>query len=520
MKAGQKNQFILDQYHVEKIIDLSSCTVLPGLIDCHCKALHLPTPSMTQPMEISTSFKTLKALKYLQDMLYSGWTTVRLVGQDEFLHVDLKKAISGGLFEGPDIVVASHPICSTGGGTDSMVRHDKGHIGTADGIEEVVKTVRREVKFGSQWVYMEVNGTFLTSSNPKIIYYSSDEIEALVEQANHLKCPVMALAHSPSAIRMSVSAGVRSIEHGSFIDDEASAMLIDHDVYLVPMLQSTTNMETSDNDVCYMSQQMREKRDQCIYKSIQAGVKVCVGTGYYSKYGCNEHVLELAELVRLGMSNMEALSAATKVSSEMLGLDSEIGTIEAGKRADIIAVRGDLTTDITYLHNVVFVMTFGVVRKFNEKVTPQNDSPKGIYHIVSQQIDRNTDALPEKSHLNDSFSASITSSVFEVTNTGPSELFTKRLTNSDKQKRLMIYPWICPRCSEENFGWIDSCISCDTQRPGVRGSRPSDEYESILRSNKKSKKRRESYQEKVVLGTPNVLTRITERRNRRPDKPY
>jgi len=358
------------------VIDLGAYTVLPGLIDAHAHPLISAEDYQVAHMRKSSAYKALSGLKYVQDLLQAGWTTLRVAGDADvgYAHLEIRNAINEGLFVGPHIYGAGHYISVTGGGGDvNFFSYEQSVIPDgliADGPEEMRKAVRTEIKYGSDWIKILVTGAFMTvGDNPQNVHFSPEELKVAVEEAGRRDVPVMAHAHATEGIKQAILAGVRSIEHGSFLDDEAIDMLIKHGTYLVPTLTVGLYFEEQIPDSKALSKavELNRKTKEATYeqlrKAIRKGVKVCVGTDYVG-FPVEFSAREFSELVKLGMTPMQAIQAGTQVNAELLRKENEIGTVEVGKQADLIAVGGDPLKDISELARVKFVMMGGkVVRR-------------------------------------------------------------------------------------------------------------------------------------------------------------
>jgi imidazolonepropionase-like amidohydrolase len=357
-------------------IDLSDHTVLPGLIDAHVHPLIYGDDYQVNHLRNSSGKKALIGLKVVQEFLHHGWTTLRVAGDADvyYAHLDVRSAIDEGLFEGPRIVGAGHYLSVTGGGGDINFFgpehrvHPDGLI--VDGPDEVRKAVREEIKYGSDWIKLLVTGAFMTAGdNPQNVHFSPEELQAAVDEASRRGVPVMAHAHSTQGIKNAVEAGVRSIEHGTFIDEEAIGMMIERGTYLIPtvyvgeyFLEAYEESEALAKAVA-LNKKYSAISDANIRRAIKAGVKVGIGSDYVGM-PVEYCVREFAQMVRLGMTPIQAIQAGTRVNAELLQLDDQIGTIEVGKRADIIAVEGQPDRDISHLERVSFVMKDGkVVRR-------------------------------------------------------------------------------------------------------------------------------------------------------------
>ena len=353
------------------VIDRSQDTCLPGLIDAHAHVLIKTDDYQVDHLRRSSAYKALRGLNVVQQMLQSGWTTVRILGDADvfYAHLDVRTAIQEGLFTGPRLTGAGHYFSITGGGGDLNFiapEHEVAGDGlVVDGVDAVRKAVREEIKHGSDWIKVLASGAMMSAGNdPNRAHYSPEELSAIVDEATRLGVPVAAHAHSAAGIKASILAGARSIEHGTFIDDEGIRLLKEKGVYLVPTLyvgDYYLNEQPASEAQAKMNELTRTYRAQhiaAVGKAIKAGVKVGVGTDYVG-FPVKQGVRELAVLVEAGMTPMQAIQAATRVNSELLGWQDRIGTVEAGKLADIIAVPGDPLRDLSQLEKVSFVMLGG-----------------------------------------------------------------------------------------------------------------------------------------------------------------
>ena len=358
-----------------KIIDLGDYTLLPGLIDMHVHPDLTADDYQVDHLKLSSAGKALLGLKNMQDLLSAGWTTLRVAGDGDvgYANMEIRNAINKGMFVGPHVYGAAHYISVTGGGGDINFLSPEQKIIPdgliADGPEEIRKAIRNEIKYGSDWIKLLVTGAFMTAGdNPKNVHFSPEELKAAVEEAARRDVPVMAHAHATEGIKMAVKAGVRTIEHGSFIDEEAMDLMIQHGTYLIPTLTIGLffNEKLAENKSLAKAVDLNRKTREVVYNSMQLaikkGVKFGLGTdfvGWPAEYSARE----FGEYVKLGMAPMQAIMCATKVNAEILKKEKEIGTVEAGKLADLIAVKGDPLKDISELQRVKFVMIGGKVVK-------------------------------------------------------------------------------------------------------------------------------------------------------------
>ena len=359
-----------------KIIDLGDSTLLPGFINAHEHPLMYADDYQRAMLESSSAYKALMGLAGLQRLLLAGWTGVRVMGDADVYYADqdLRKVIDAGVFIGPHITGAAHYISITGGGGDinylspEQSVHPDGLI--ADGPDEIRKAIRTEIKYGSDWIKLLVTGSFqAVGDDPRNVSFSPEELLAAVQEADRHGIPVAAHAHSPEGIKQAVAAGVRSIEHGTYIDDEAIRMMVKAGTFLVPTIYL--------GDYYYDSQTLRsqDKNDSYIEneraiflaavgRAHKAGVKVVIGLDMGAGAAdTSVYAREFAVFVEAGISPMDAIQAGTRVAAELLGWDDRLGTIERDKLADIIAVPGNPLTDISALEHVSFVMVGGKIVK-------------------------------------------------------------------------------------------------------------------------------------------------------------
>lgn len=358
------------------IIELGDATLLPGFINAHEHPLMHADDYQATHMGTSSAYKGLMALAGLQRLLLAGWTGVRVMGDADVFYadIDLRKAIDSGVFIGPRISGAGHYISITGGGGDINYLSTEQHVIPdgliADGPEDIRKAVRKEIKYGSDWIKLLVTGAFQSvGDNPRNVAFSPEELKAAVDEASRHGVPVAAHAHATEGIKQAVAAGVRSIEHGTYIDDEAIKMMVKQGTYLVPTVYmgdyyaEGEKLRAQDKNDEYMTHG-RAKFLAAIGRAHKAGVKVVVGLDLGAgAVDPSIYVREMAVFVEAGMSPMAAIQAGTRVVAEMLGWDDRLGTIERGMLADIIAVPGNPLKDMSQLEQVSMVMIGGKLVK-------------------------------------------------------------------------------------------------------------------------------------------------------------
>lgn len=355
-------------------VNLPGTTLMPGMINAHEHPLLYKDDYQNGHLQASSAYKALLGLSNLQGLLKAGWTTIRVMGDGDvyYANQDLKKAINVGVFIGPRLTGAAHYISITGGGGDvNYLSPEQNVIADgliADGPDEIRKAIRTEIKYGSDWIKIMVTGAFMSvGDNPKNVSFSPEELRAAIEEASRHNIPVAAHAHATDGVNQAIIAGARSIEHGSYLDEESIALMVKHQTYYVPTIyvgdyyaNSGKLLAQSKNDDFYLS--FRDDWLQMIGKAYRAGVKIAVGSDLCG-YAVEPHVCarEFATLVEAGLSPMDAIKAGTSVGAELLQWDDQIGSIEVDKLADIIAVPGNPLLDISALERPVFVMKNGQI---------------------------------------------------------------------------------------------------------------------------------------------------------------
>jgi len=353
-------------------IDLPDATLLPGLIDMHTH-LTFDLSSLGYPgLGISTAREALHGARNAKRTLEAGFTTVRNVGANDYADVALRDAINDGDVVGPRMVTSGPALGITGGHCDENLLPFAFHYqggGVADGIAEVQHRVREVIKYGADVIKICATGGVLSKGDdPNASQYTLEEMKAIVADAHRLGRKVAAHAHGAEGVRWASEAGVDSIEHGHLMDDAAIATLKKNGTYLVPTLFLTEymqqNLDRSDIPE-FSKQKMRmvaAAAQENIKKAFAAGVKVAFGTdAAVYPHGLNSG--EFHVYVKLGMTPLAAIQTATVNASDLLGPKFAVGTLEPGKFADVVAVDGDPTKDVTILEHAKFVMKGGSVYK-------------------------------------------------------------------------------------------------------------------------------------------------------------
>jgi imidazolonepropionase-like amidohydrolase len=362
-----------------QVIDFSEATLSPGFIDAHTHLSSMYNPDYRQGLldglQKTIPEQTLLATENLKKTLMAGITTARDLGSSDFIDVGLRNAAATGTIPGPRMLVAVHAIGSTGGHCDDQNGFRAGLFGRESGPEDGVinnadegrRAVRLNIKYGADVIKICATGGVLSLTDEvDIPQLTQEEMNAIVDEAHTLRRKTAAHAHGAEGAKRAIRAGIDSIEHGAFLDDEALEMMKARGTYYIPTLMAVEGgkeiLATGGYPPSVAAKMTAavESINQVVRKAISKGVKIGMGTDA-AVYPHGRNTEEFHLLTALGMSPLDALRASTSVDAELLGVHNRIGTLEPGKLADIVAMPGDPTQDIRQTEKVIFVMKEGVI---------------------------------------------------------------------------------------------------------------------------------------------------------------
>ncbi len=387
-----------------RVIDLGDATLSPGFMDAHT---HLTldfsgdyNQRRLRELDLNVSEQAIIATTYARATVEAGFTTVRdlgsrFVASREFVDVALRNSINKGVIVGPRMLVATKGIGATGGHFDPtngfrdflFGREPDYTDGIADGPDEIRKAVRFEVKNGADVIKAAVSGGVLSLADEvDTPQFTPAEMAALVDESHRLRKKVAVHCHGDEAAREAIEAGVDSIEHGSFLKPETLTIMRKKGTFLTPTLMASEwimgKIENYPPALQAKAKAATAARSDMFRNAVKIGVKISFGTDA-AVFPHGQNAKEFKLMVDLGMKPIDALKSATANDAELLGIAQKVGTLEKGKLADVVAIPGDPTADITATERVVFVMKEGkIIRQGQPAVQRAANSTKSSEEVV------------------------------------------------------------------------------------------------------------------------------------------
>jgi imidazolonepropionase-like amidohydrolase len=362
------------------VIDLGDATLLPGFIDAHTHLTADFNPDYNGAALLSlqrtVAERAIRVTANARTTLLAGFTTVRDLGSDSFVDIGLRNSINAGIVPGPRMLVSVHALGSTGGHCDGgdgfrfgLLNHESGpEDGVINSPDQARYAVRFNIKYGADVIKTCASGGVLSPTDDvEAPQLSQAELDALVDEAHALRRKTAAHAHGAEASKRAIRAGIDSIEHGTFLDDEAMRMMHDRGVFLVPTLTTRVGLAESKFPPLVQAKAERavKQQDAMVKRALALGVKIALGTDA-AVYPHGSNAMEFAFMAADGMTPAQSLRAGTSSAAELLGLQDKVGALKPGLFADIVAVPGNPLDDIKLTQSVIFVMKAGVIYR-NER---------------------------------------------------------------------------------------------------------------------------------------------------------
>ncbi|ALQ10334.1 MULTISPECIES: Xaa-Pro dipeptidase [Pseudoalteromonas] len=359
----------------DKHIQLPDLTLMPGLMDMHVHLTSDPTVPRSERLGQSVPRMAIKAAHFAKKTLEAGFTTVRNVGAEGYSVIAVRDGINTGDIVGPRIWAAGPSLGITGGHCDNNrlppeLKYTSS--GVADGPWAARIKVRENIKYGANAIkFCATGGVFSKGTKVGAQQYSFEEMKAIVDEAHMRDLPVAAHAHGTSGIKTAIKAGVDSVEHASFLDDEAIALAKKHGTWLSMDIYNTEYTLTYgeqngvDEENLDKERQVSKKQRDSFSRAVKAGVKMVFGTDA-AIYPHGDNAKQFSRMVEFGMTELQAIQASTISSAKLLKMDDQLGQIKTGFAADLIAVKGNPLKNIALLEQIPFVMKAGIIYKENK----------------------------------------------------------------------------------------------------------------------------------------------------------